>query len=142
MVLSQSVLSRNQVCYILFHSDIKHRSFIQRFLNPKFLHVSMIIWQEEDWYTLDPTWDGLEFRRIDWGYGTNDPIIYYLDKGYTIIKIHSRKFKKKSKFYFFNCFNCVTLVKYMLGLKCKAITPYQLNRYLLDKGYAKQITGI
>jgi hypothetical protein len=104
--------------------------WMQRFLKKGFGHVLLLTKDQYNWIYLDP-----HKLRLTCGippYTVDDNLPKMLkDEGYTVIQVtfFDRDTHKKLRHSRLN--NCVSFVKYAMGIKLWAFTPYGLYKKLL-----------
>lgn len=123
-------------CWVVF----KHSThWSQRFLKSGFGHCYVLTKDKYCWYTVDPRTHGLQMQIL--GCPVTDDVPRMLkNDGNTVVRVMSYDIRKHRLHFRFPCLvNCVTLVKYILGIKATAFTPYQLYKKLKSKTNFKNI---
>jgi len=111
---------------VVFTGNSEHP--LSRFLKDGFHHVYCVVENDGNWLLFDPRDGKPEIKyltRLD-GF---DLAQHYRNHGLTVIEIDSVLHNKSSLLPFAHR-NCVGLVKHVLSLRCWAVTPWQLYRYL------------
>lgn len=105
--------------------------WLQRFLKRGFGHVLLLGKDKYNWLYLDP-----HQLKLTWGIppfqvSENLPRLMRND-GYTVLKITFFDRATFQKIRHSRLNNCVSFIKYALGIKVLAFTPYQLYKKLLS----------
>jgi hypothetical protein len=104
--------------------------WLQKFLKKGFGHVLMVSKDEYNWIFHDP-----HRLRLTHGiapYKVTEPVPRLLrNEGYTVLKITFFDRSTKNSIRHSRLNNCVSFIKYALGIRIRAITPYSLYRKLL-----------
>lgn len=112
----------------------KHSThWTQRFLKAGFGHCYVLTKDKYNWYTIDPRTCRLELQIL--GYAVNDDVPrIFKSQGCNVVKVMAYDVRK-SRLHFKSLafINCVGIVKYVLGVKLLAFTPYQLYKKLTTK---------
>lgn len=117
------------ISYVIFKGS-KH--FFQRLLKKDFGHVTVLKRDKYNWYKFEPFNDYLRLDILPYAATSMKPIDnYLLEDGVKIIKV-IREVKNRQIFSvsFFHFMNCVSVCKYILGIKNLCLTPYRLFRWL------------
>lgn len=124
------------VSYIIFR-DGKH--FFQRFIKEGFGHVSVLKRDKYNWYRIEPYNDRISFEILPFSAESEKPLEHYLGQDdVKIIKVIREVAKRKVySISFFHFMNCVSVCKYIIGIKNRCITPYALYNWFLSS-YGKQ----
>ena len=118
---------RHEVFLIFKHGE---GYWLQKFLRKGFGHVLMLTKDQYNWIALDP--HRLKLCVVIPPYPATDDVPRMLVKdGYTVLKIvfFERSTMKRIRHSRLN--NCVSFIKYALGIRVRAITPYGLFKRLL-----------
>lgn len=112
---------------------------MSRFLKKGFQHTYVLTKDYDNWIELNPRNHALEFFVLPFKLEVDVPGLLVREKGHSCIyvKIEHRK-KKNPNFNIFSTVHCVNIVKYIVGIKVFAYTPYQLYTGLLEMGDAER----
>lgn len=114
--------------YFLVFTDSSQ--WISEWLKPHFAHCYILQRDQYNWFVLNP--ERLHLRvEIAPVEATQDLIKLWCKPTDTVLKLEFKPRHTTIRFGWFGVFSCVTLVRYLLGLKLKALTPYGLYRKLL-----------
>lgn len=100
------------------------------FMKAGFEHCLILTQDEFNWFTLDPTRRNLDFLILYYSPKYNFPHELRTKTKVKIIKITMAPLKKDILVTKFFLINCVTMVKYIMGLHIRASTPWQLYKKL------------
>lgn len=96
---------------------------VARFLKKGFRHVFCAVFIDGYWVVIDPA-DNRTYVFIS----TTEIEQFYRSEGCTVVRVPEGKGGRKRTFLSFG--SCVGLTKSILGIRCFALTPYQLYKYL------------
>lgn len=125
-----------QEYYIVFTQGVH---WIAKLLKPNFSHIYIITRDDYNWIVLNPTRGFLQVGIAAVSITEPLPMMVALPAD-TILKVIIDKRDSGKLFGYFKLINCVTAVKYILGLRLCAVTPFQLFSRLLNfkpKDYKK-----
>lgn len=106
---------------MVFKSESDHP--FASFLKEGFRHVFVVVEYEGFWSVIDP---GPNVTEV---YATGaDPIEYYKER-FIVVEVDPSKMGKERPLFVIS--SCVGMAKAVLGIRCWAITPWQLYGYLM-----------
>lgn len=106
--------------------------FIRHFTKKGFGHVYVLMRDEFNWMMLDPRNNSLHIELLPFNASEDVPTLIKKEMGHTILKIIVEdKIQKWPNLNPFYMVQCVNIVKYILGIKVFAFSPYGLYRYLI-----------
>jgi len=112
---------------IVFSGDNAHP--LSAMLRPSCRHVWCAIRDRNGiWIETDMTVNGITVSAIDEGF---DLKMYYQQAGLEAWSVDAQPAARSLLPFSLN--NCVSLTKSLIGIRCSAITPYQLRSYLARK---------
>lgn len=123
-------MTDSQTYWIIFKNAGENPPFWVHFLKSGFEHCLILTQDKFNWYVVDPTRRTLRVQILYYDPIYNFPHHLRTKTKTTIIKIIMSPPKKNYIKCKLNLLNCVTIVKYMLGLHVKALTPWQLYKCL------------
>ena len=100
------------------------------FMKSGFEHCLILTQDEFNWFTIDPTRRNLDFLILYYDPIYNFPHELRTKTNVKIIQITMSPPKKEILMTKFFLINCVTIVKYIIGLHMRAYTPWQLYKKL------------
>ncbi len=103
---------------------------ISYFLKKNFSHVYVITRDQYNWIILNPLRLHLDVQIPAYPITKDVPRLWAKPHD-TILKVTMHKRAASKVFAYFGLINCVTHVRYLLGLRIHVITPSQLHRSLL-----------
>lgn len=106
------------------------RHWIRYLLKPNFAHVYVLRRDEYNWFVLNPERLGLRAEIAPLA-AHQDLIRNWCKPHETVIKLEFKPRHTTTRFGWGGFFSCVTLSRYILGLKLWALTPYSLCKKLL-----------
>ena len=114
--------------WIVFGSLEKYEhggKWLYRILKRGFWHVFVLVHSSQGWSVIDPTFSGLEIQVL------NYPADVWVEMIYKRLGLHLIEVKKSSNrtrsYRLISCMYCVSIVKYVLGLKIFAIDLCKLE---------------
>ena len=107
-----------------------------RFVNPEFNHVYAILDNEDCCVVVNPLIWGIAVRVER---APIEDVVAYYGNGCRVLSavVDYRGVEAVTR----GPFSCVGTVKALLGLKCRAVTPEGLYRFLCQQDYVKVIIG-
>lgn len=116
--------------------------WLQKFLHYGFGHVFVVTRDAYNWIVIDPHKLKLVTVIAPYKVSENFPRMLIND-GYKVLKVSTYDRETGIKLRYFQLNFCVPIVKYVLGIKVKAWTPYGLYKKLLRLNERqKHATGI
>lgn len=125
--------------FVVFKESNDDRIFPKKFLRYGFSHVFVVLTDDvkvhgnthKQFLQCDPLFGTMFLETFS--LSEKNVIKAFKDKDYHILEL---VIEKESPVYAcpqirFKLFTCVSIIKYILGIKCFAITPYQLFKRLL-----------
>lgn len=107
-----------------------------RFLKPGYRHCYALLFDGQNWVTVDPMSHGMDVHVQDIPAEFNMPL-WLKTRGVTVVPASIERIAKQAPF---SMFSCVEAVKRVLGIQNRwIVTPWQLYRHLL-KTSQKTIT--
>lgn len=104
--------------------------WIRYFLKQNFSHCYVLTKDKFNWMILNP--ERLYLRTEIAPYPADEDLIKIFIKPHeTVLKISFMPRHTTTRFGICGMFSCVTLVRYLLGLRIKALTPYSLYKKLV-----------
>jgi hypothetical protein len=116
--------------YWIFWKNGNH--WIDRYLKSGYQHMFVISRDEYNWYLIDPLLDGLNFEILSFDPADAQGVFdKYLPGCHRVV--YFKKLVKEKLSFGSICrpASCVELVKYIVGIKSYALTPYQLFKHIL-----------
>lgn len=101
---------------------------LSRFLKRGFRHVFAAVRHDHYWAVIDGA-DGLAAIYVA---GIDDLAAHYRDQGYTVVEISERQRLRT----LLMPASCVSLTKAVIGIRSRAITPWQLFKHLEKQAHA------
>lgn len=121
-------LEIKQDYYVIFRNS---NHWTGRMLKPGFGHVFLLINDGFNWTIINPTHDLMVFSILPYE-PTESVIETMLDDTHTTIKLKiCGNIDANTSFNILNPINCVTAVKYFLGIRRIIYTPFSLYKYLI-----------
>ena len=117
--------------YLIFR-DGKH--FFQRFIKKNFGHITILKKDKFNWFRIEPYNDRLLFEILPFSADNNEPLNVHLRETDTRV-VRIRKKIITRDYYSISCFhfmNCVSVCKYVLGIKNMCLTPHGLYEWLMQ----------
>ena len=116
--------------YLIFR-DGKH--FFQKFIKKNFGHITILKKDKFNWFRVEPYNDRILFEILPFASDNDAPLQNYLKEVHGGVlrirqKIITRDYYSLSCFHFMNC---VSVCKYILGIKNMCCTPYSLYEWLI-----------
>lgn len=108
----------------------KGTTWIAKFLKPNFGHVCILQKDEFNWLVLDPQPNNLKWTILPYGEKEDVPHIIR-NQNHHVIKVITYDLKHQSPKWFYMWANCLTVVKYMAGIRGFYMTPYSLYKALI-----------
>jgi len=116
--------------YLVFRSG---NHCLSKYLKEGFGHVGVLQSDNFNWIYIDPQNMYLNCTILDFCKTDNVPKVMK-NLGYTVLKVETKdltKYKKERAKFFKLGLHCVTVVKYITGIRGIVWTPYQLFRKLM-----------
>jgi hypothetical protein len=125
---------RVSTAHIIYTNDSNR--WWSRFVHPEYKHVSILQHDEFNYYEINYSAHGLDVEILPANAKYTDidfvidsylsmnqvtavqSVVYIGDKNRTLYPL------------LLGCFSCVAVAKAVVGMKCNAITPYQLYKYI------------
>lgn len=121
--------------YVIFTQGI---GWLSHVLQPGFSHMRIITRDDYNWILLNPTLGFLEVVILA------TPIDQFpkelIESGDTVLRIVFAKRDPLKQFKRFGLLNCLTLVKYMLGINIYSVTPWQFFKKLVNFKASQRMT--
>lgn len=121
--------------YVVFTTRDVNRHPINRLLRKPFYHCYCFRQIGDHIYYANPTTSNIDtkiYEKVD-----AEELAQGISR-FTNTKVLKFRYRFDIKNRMFNIFNmvptCVSAVKMFLGISCRAVTPYQLYKYLLKRG--------
>lgn len=115
--------------WVVFTQGVTH--WITRWLKPNFSHIFVITRDDYNWFVLNPTRLYLQViipaEPID-----KLPLPLFVKPTDTVVKVTFGLRDDTQQFGSLGMLNCVTWVKYILGLRISGLTPWRLYKRLLS----------
>lgn len=113
--------------YYLVFSRGEH--LVRKFLKKRFGHVFLITHDNYNWIKLNPAYDKFDWEILPLTREESPVEKFYAKQPCIYIKM-----KKKAQWFWFHfkIIQCVSMVKYVLGIKLWGITPWQFYKSLVD----------
>jgi hypothetical protein len=114
----------------------KGKSSFQNKICKNLGHVSVLARDKYNWYILDPRPDRLAVEILPYEISDNVPLkLKRKNQSLKILKVAVNHVTDKEEICWTHIFmphfvNCTTIVKYLIGIKIKAYTPYALYKKL------------
>lgn len=118
-----------QEYYLVFTHGVT--GWLTRWLKPNFSHMYVVTRDEYNWLLLNPTRGYLQYRLLPIPI-TQSPLPYLVKPGDTVLRIVFGVRNDMRWFGFVGLLNCVTLAKYMLGIRINCLTPFGLYKRLVN----------
>lgn len=139
-------MNSTKYVYLLFYGS---KEVTQTFLHKDFQHIKCITRDPniEVWFSLTPRFDRLNIEVQNNLTDSNiESIIKGLGAKVLRVEITNDERIKNISFNFFNLINCVSIAKYIIGLKSWVQTPkqlyYKLIKDSINKNYHSTILNI
>ena len=105
--------------------------FISKVLKPGFSHIYVITRDKYNWIKLDPQRLQLAVTIEPCAMSAQLPLVLREENTH-IVHVKMDKLDTNPQFGVFGLINCVTHVRYILGLRFNVITPFRLYKKLLE----------
>lgn len=123
--------------FVVFKESEDYRISPKKFLRHGFGHVFVVMTDNEEVHgnthknciQVDPLFSNMNFYTFL--VSEKDLIKAFDIPGYTALELVIEVMEPEFNLMGFKLFTCVSIIKYILGIKCFAITPYQLFKRLL-----------
>ncbi len=119
--------SDTQEFWIVF---TKGSHFIRHFLKEDFSHIYVITRDKYNWVILNPLRLHFSIEIAPFTIKENVPRLITTDNDH-VLKITMHKRHADKQFRYFGLMNCVSYVKYILGLRMYVLTPFGLYKRML-----------
>lgn len=128
MGIETRYLGNDETYWIVFTQGVH---FISKLLRPNFSHVYLLTKDKYNWILLNPTRSRLITEVLPFKVTDNAPrlIANHTD---IILQITFGQRETHQQFGYFNLLNCLTYAKYILGIPCKAFTPWRFYCKLIN----------
>lgn len=117
--------------WVIFFGDTRQGHWWCRLLRPGFRHVAAAAWfvRQERWVIVDPVAGGtvVEVLRAEEANGWIGQLFAGASAVVRFESGHARAMQPATGF-------CVAQIKALLGVRCRALTPYGLYRHLIAHG--------
>lgn len=122
--------------------------FVRHFLKEGFQHAYVLAKSGDKWVELNPRNHAFEFFVLPYEGDVDVPGLMVADHKHKFLHvIMEQKMKKQLDLNIFKTLHCVNVVKYIMGIKLMAYTPWQLykrltrmsDKEMLKKGILKVI---
>ncbi len=105
--------------------------WIHNFLKKDFSHVYVVTKDQFNWIRLNPLNEQLEVRLMPYNKSHDIGRQIYNESGHRVIKIRTKiDPDKKNSLKLFHILSCVSITKYITGIRMRCFTPYQLFKKL------------
>ncbi|KKN70264.1 hypothetical protein LCGC14_0432890 [marine sediment metagenome] len=129
--MKQDLTTLTQDFWLIFNKG--ENFFAEFFMKKGFGHIGILTRDKFNWFLLDPTYTELKIDILPFKPEDNVPrILLNKFRTHKIIKLTMMKNLHVNgniailKVFFPRVVSCVSMVKYIVGLKNNALTPYQL----------------
>ncbi len=115
----------------------KEKHWTSNFLEPGFMHVSIITKSRGNFIFLNPIKN--EFEIIILSDVNEKEFVERIKKNHKMLYVKTKK-QKSFQFMTPQLPTCVSLVKYIMGIKLNCLTPYKLYSKLLSMKYTNTLS--